>query len=405
MLLKQKNKKVMILTIVTVITLIIVALIFAKKITIPQQPVFSTQNMLDSLWYYYKKENLEEGTLRALDKQQNNITTSEGQSYTMLRAVWIDDKDTFDKSWEWTKNNLQHDDDHLFSWLFGQRLDGSYGVLIDKNGDTSASDADVDIALALLFASKRWGDQVYYGDAIEIIRDIWEKEVVIINGKPYLAANDKEKFNTTNPDIIVNPSYFAPYAYRIFAKVDPQNDWIGLVDSGYLLIEDNISLKLDTETSAGIPSDWLKINKKTGKVTAISNTTLKTNYSYDALRLPWRLALDIQWFNEQRAIKVFESMKFFSEEWESRKRIYTNYDHSGNVVEWNETSAMYGGIVGYFMFTNKEQAEELYYKKLESLYNVETFNWHERLSYYDMNWAWFGLALYNNKLQQLYPLE
>ncbi len=404
MLLGKNNKKISIGIITVVVVLFTIVLIVKKNIT-SQQPVFSTQNMLDSLWYYYKKESLEEGTLRALDKQQNYITTSEGQSYSMLRSVWIDDKDTFDKSWEWTKNNLQHKDDRLFSWLFGQRNDGTYGVLFEKNGDTAASDADIDIALALLFASKRWNDNVYYGDAIEIIRDIWEKEVMIINGRPYLVANDKDKFNTKKSDIIVNPSYFAPYAFRIFSKVDPDNDWLGLIDSGYLLIEDNLSLNLDTKSSAGIPSDWLHVNKTNGKITAISSTTLKTNYSYDALRLPWRLALDIQWFDEPRAKKIFQDMSFFSDEWESRKRIYSNYDHSGNIIEWNESPAMYGGIIGYFMFTNTDHAKELYYKKLESLYNVETFNWHKPLGYYDMNWAWFGIALYNNKLQQLYPLE
>lgn len=274
----------------------------------------------------------------------------------------------------------------------------------EKDGDNSAADADVDMALALLFASKRWNNDVYFGDAIEIIRDIWIKEVVIINNRPYLTSNDKEKFLKDKPTILINPSYFAPYAYRIFAKVNPENDWLGLVDSGYLLIEDNMSLILDTQTTSNIPSDWISINKNTGVLTASGTSTLRTNYSYDALRLPWRLALDIKWFDEPRAKKIFSEMKFFTDEWESRKRLYTNYDHAGNVAEWTETPAMYGGIIGYFMYTNPQHAKEIYYKKLESLYSADTFNWHEKLKYYDTNWAWFGLALYNNMTQQLYPL-
>ena len=42
----------------------------------------------------------------------------------MLRAVWMGDKQTFDQSWTWTKDNLQHKTtDHLFSWLFGKQAE------------------------------------------------------------------------------------------------------------------------------------------------------------------------------------------------------------------------------------------------------------------------------------------
>lgn len=184
-----------------------------------RMPVFSEQTMLESTWYHYKLDYLEPGTLRALDKQQNNITTSEGQSYTLLRAVWMDDKETFDAVWQWTKDNMQRSDDRLISWLFGERSDGSYGILVGRNGHNTASDADVDIALALLFASARWHDSHHFGDAIVIIRDIWEYEVMDIKGRPYLLANNIEK-TVDKPTALLNPSYFSPYAYRIFAEVD-----------------------------------------------------------------------------------------------------------------------------------------------------------------------------------------
>jgi endo-1,4-beta-D-glucanase Y len=113
--------------------------------------LFSASAMLNSIWQNYQKQYLEQGDYRTLDRSRNNITTSEGQGYTMLRSVWLGDKTTFDQEVVWTKNNLQHKDDHLFAWLFGQRADGTYGVLTDQGGMTSASDADTDIALAMVF--------------------------------------------------------------------------------------------------------------------------------------------------------------------------------------------------------------------------------------------------------------
>jgi endoglucanase len=148
---------------------------WVKEISIKNNYIFSNQAMLKSLWEGYKDEYIEEGTFRTLDKQRDNITTSEGQSYTMLRAVWKDNK--------------------LFAWLFGEREDGSYGVLNNIGGQNAAIDGDTDIAMALLFAYARWNDSRYLLEADSIINAIWDESVVIINGKPYITSNDIEQFN------------------------------------------------------------------------------------------------------------------------------------------------------------------------------------------------------------------
>src|SRR5581483_2836031 len=120
---------------------------------------FSTYTLLQSSWEKYKTQFLNKDG-RIIDPSQNNITTSEGQSYALLRAVWMDDKDTFDKVWTWTKNDLKRPNDHLFGWRWGKRSSGTYGF-IENGGDNSASDADSDIALALILASRRWNADSY----------------------------------------------------------------------------------------------------------------------------------------------------------------------------------------------------------------------------------------------------
>src|SRR5690606_13703874 len=106
--------------------------------------VFSPQRIMSALWADYKSHFLEAESKRTLDPSRNNITTSEGVSYTMLRAVWMGDKETFDTQWQWAKDNLSRQDDALFYWLYGQRSDGTYGVLAEQGGQNSASDADTD---------------------------------------------------------------------------------------------------------------------------------------------------------------------------------------------------------------------------------------------------------------------
>lgn len=362
--------------------------------------IFSPTQLLGATWENYKTEYLESGSRRTLDKQRKNITTSEGQSYTMLRAVWMGDKETFDISWQWTKDNLQHEEDHLFAWLFGRRTDGTYGVLTDENGNTAASDGDTDIAVALLFAYSRWQDPSYLGDAREIIEDIWEYEIVEIAGAPYHASNNIEKA-LGNEWILINPSYLHPAAYRIFAEVDPTHPWEEVVDSSYALLNKTVAAALDTGKSAGLPPDWVQVNRETGALRAPESSTLTTNFGYDAMRTPWRIALDHEWHGEPRARSLLQKMQFLSSEWNTEGRLGSTYGHDGSVVTQGETPAMYGGTIGYFMVADPNRAQAVYRDKLEFLFDAGSNGWKQELSYYDDNWAWFGIGLYNDLLPNL----
>jgi len=62
---------------------------------------------------------------------------------------------------------------------------------------------------------------------------------------------------------------------------------------------------------------------------------------------------------------------------------------------------MYGGTIGYFVIADPEKAQKVYQDKLVYLYNPDTDSWKQMLSYYDDNWAWFGIALYNRLLPNL----
>jgi len=360
--------------------------------------IFSPRTELLALWEQYKKDYLEPGTLRVLDKQKGFITTSEGESYAMLRSVWLDDKATFDASWQWTKDNLQRDD-KLFSWLFGQKPDGSFGVLDENGGHNSASDADIDIALALIFASSRWNQSDYLGDAHVILDAIWEHEVVEVQGEPYLVANNVEKVAPRT--MVINPSYFAPYAFRIFAEIDNDHPWLKLVDTSYVVLEKSIELPLDKAESANIPPDWVLIDRQTGNLVPPQENNLTTNLSFDALRVPWRITLDWLWFGEPRAKEILQKMDFLTSEWERRSLLYTSYGHDGAPIVENQSAAFYGGTLGYFMVTDPENAKLIHDNKLQILFTPDSNTWKIPLGYYDDNWAWFGIALYNNLLPNL----
>jgi len=372
--------------------------VIASSKKVDQNIIFAPHTLLAGTWNDYKNEYWESETGRTLDKQQNDITTSEGQSYTMMRAVWMSDKPTFDASWTWTQQQLQRQD-KLFAWRWGKMDDGTYGVLTNVNGQNAASDADSDIALALLMAASRWQDERYLAQAKEVITSMWQNEVVIAGGKPYLASNNLEK-QSSSP-IVMNPSYLSPYAYREFAKVDKQHDWNAVVDSSYELLNKAMEANLDTPKSVGLVPDWVLMDRQTGDISAPTAGNLTTNYGYDAIRSPWRLALDYEWNAEPRAKALLEKMSFLAEEWRSNGKITSIYGHDGKVVSGDEVAESYGTALAYFDVVEPELATEIYNQKIKTLYDQNTNSWNQPITYYAANWVWFGIALHEDELPNL----
>lgn len=372
--------------------------ILASSKKVDQNIIFSSHTLLAGTWNSYKSNYWESSTGRTLDKQQNDITTSEGQSYTMLRAVWISDKPTFDKTWSWTKQQLQRDD-KLFSWRWGKKDDGTYGILTSVNGQNSASDADSDIALALLMAAGRWQQSSYLDEAKEVINGMYETEVVTVNGKPYMASNNLEK--TSKSPIVINPSYLSPYAYKAFAKVDTKHDWNAVADSSYTVLNKAMDAKLDKASSVGLTPDWVLMDRQTADLSAPTDSNLTTNYGYDAMRTPWRVGLDYKWNKDDRAKQVLQRLSFLGDQWKNKGILYSVYSHDGNVVTADQVAESYGTSLAYFDVIEPDQAERVYDQKIKTLYDQNTNSWSQPLTYYASNWVWFGIALHEDQLPDL----
>ncbi|MDF1497982.1 MAG: glycosyl hydrolase family 8 [Patescibacteria group bacterium] len=358
--------------------------------------IYNPKQILEESWQSYKTHFITSEN-KITDPYNNNSTTSEGQSYAMLRAVWMDDKETFDNVLGWTNENLKLTNSNLFAWSWIQDDDGKWGI----RDEGTATDADQDIALALLFAYKKWDNATYLEQAKKIISDIWDYEVVEIQKKHYLTAGN---WTSTKKDIVINPSYLAPYAYRIFAEIDPSHNWMELVNTSYDILYNSSESLLGYNKSIGLPPNWCAINPDEEIISAEHLGDFSRDYSYDAIRTPWRIALDYQWNKEPRAKKYLESLEFLNKEWLEKKKISASYSHDGEHWENYESTASYGTNLGYFIITNPETAQEIYEEKILGKYfeDEEKSYWNDPKNYYEQNWGWFGTALYADKLPNLW---
>ena len=202
---------------------------------------------LSALWSFYKQTYIQNGRVVSLD--ENGITTSEGQGYAMLRAVWSNDRATFNTVWDWTKQHLQVRDDKLFAWKWK-------GTVLDKN---SATDADTDIALALILAARRFDHPPFQIQSLAIIDSIWNQEMVHVGSRAYVTAGNWARYEDY-PTIHV--AYLAPYAYEIFASVDSHHPWSQAIDASYAILH-----WLYDEEALPVPPELIYLDPHTGQLT------------------------------------------------------------------------------------------------------------------------------------------
>lgn len=328
---------------------------------------------------------------RVIDHKGGGISTSEGQAYAMLRAVWMEDRVTFDKAYTWARNNLNSGvrNDHLWAWKWGKNSSGKWQVL-DK---AFASDADQDAALALILASRTWNDNQYLHQALAILRDLWNLGTLKAGDRRYLLAGD----TLCKADICrLNPSYYAPYAYRVFGQFDKGTNWMELVDSSYFLLEATSRL-----TATHLPPDWIQLDRKTGQLSLASEKD--SRFSYDAFRVYWRVALDWELFRDPRAAKYLsQSLTWIVNEWEKRKRLPAVISQTGRPQADYESPEMLAALMPALQAVKAPIAAAMN-QRLRSHYQSGV--WVDKDSYYIQNWAWFGTALYLRNLTPFEPLK
>lgn len=345
------------------------------------------------------KENFIVNYGQVVDRANNDLTTSEQQADTMLRAVWENDHQSFDNVWRWTKDHLRYrQNDKLLSSSWG-KTGSSENEYQLKDWDSS-SGADTDAALALAFASKQWGKEEYLTEVREMIVDIWEKEVVEIAGRYYLISGSEKK---EKEGYLVNPSYYSPAAYKIFAEIDPDRPWLQLANDSYYFLN-----RLSRQSSANLPPNWVLVNEQNGRISPAQKylDNEADYYGYEAAQTFWRVALDAYWFNSPQALNYLkEADSFFRQTWRKEKLFAALYDTAGRPRTSQSSLSTDVGAFSVFCLTDQTLSKEIFDQYIEKQFHTGSGNWGNSKDYLDQSWGWFGAALYSQKLPNLWQQE
>lgn len=189
------------------------------EIGIPQKEI---DERIDSTWrsifdpsspdrFYFESDD-ETGYM--MDTGNYDART-EGMSYGMMMAVQMDRKDVFDRLWKWSvKHMFMTEGKHAGYFAWSCKTDGT------KNAHGPAPDGEEYYALALFFASERWGDSAVPFDYSEQARSLL-RTCVHQGEKP----GGLPMWNPDNYQIkfipefeFTDPSYHLPHFYDIFAE-------------------------------------------------------------------------------------------------------------------------------------------------------------------------------------------
>jgi endo-1,4-beta-D-glucanase Y len=200
-------------------------------------------------------------------------TVSEGIGYGMLIAVYMNDQALFDDLWKY-EQLWPNDKTGLMDWYIS--ADGSMRL-----GTGPATDADEDMAFALVMADKQWGG--YSTTAMNMLMTVstndFATDGTIKGGDKYANA--------------VNPSYLAPAFYKVFAAYSGDTRWTTILNKSYML------LASAQNATTGLVPDW-----SMGPGTNAS-------YGYDATRTPFRVALDVCWNGDANAMAFSQKIGAF----------------------------------------------------------------------------------------------
>ena len=307
---------------------------------------------------------------------KEGITTSEGQAYAMLRAVWANDRPAFDEVWRWTKENLQVREDRLLAWKWKDRV-------LDRN---AATDADQDAALALVLAWRRFGEPRFLDEARGLLRDIWEKEVVLAGGRPFPTGGNwarAERYPT------LHVAYLAPYAYEVFAAIDPGRPWKELVRSSYDLLR-----FLYVDRGVALPPELVYLDPRSGAILLErpGDGGGPAPSGYDAVPIFWRVALDARWFGRRGEADVRERMlRFPREAWRSEGRLRDRATTAGRPLSTLDGLPLLASVQALARVEDPALAEEMRAARLDALFERALSG--DPTPYYLHNWLWFGRAL------------
>lgn len=241
----------------------------------------------------------------------NTDARTEGMSYGMMMAVQMGRRDIFDKLWNWSMLHMYQKSGPFkgyFAWSCAP--DGT------KNYEGPAPDGEEYYAMALAFASHRFGDGEPPYDYSKQAKDILR--TMIHSGRD--GDKGKPMFNADNKLILFvpgcpfsDPSYHLPHYYELLADICYPEDKDFMLEAAEASRK---YLRASCDPETGLAPNFADFN---GAPFSHEGHMSHTHYS-DSYRVALNIGLDALWFGKD--------IEWQKEEAERLQRFYLSHPYA-----------------------------------------------------------------------------
>lgn len=299
------------------------------------------------------------GGLRVI-ADPSSETLVEAVGFGMLLSAYAKDKATFDGILTFYQSKRTTQSKGMMGWKV------TCSGIVDPG---SATDGDLDVAFALIVASKHWGES-YLNTAKEILSIISQHVLheCTVNGQNILIVGPGYSGVAWGGCEMMDIMYHTPAFFRVFAEVTGDATWSRLAEDTY------VTLNAGAHPSTGLVPDWQTASGTPGPGGRAGH------FGYDACRAPWRLTLDYLWNGNVKA-----------EQWAKKVAAWANNVGPANIVDgyelngtpigkYGSNSSFLGGFAVATMTTNQATADR-FGNELAKLNDTYWFNLNTRCLY------------------------
>lgn len=257
----------------------------------------------------------------------NNDARTEGMSYGMMICVQLDMKEEFDRLWKWSKTYMwmaEGENEGYFAWSCA--TDGT------KNAYGPAPDGEEFFAMALFFASHRWGDGdgifAYEQEARAILRACLHKGQDGRPGQPMWNLENGQILFVPGADF-TDPSYHLPHFYELFAFWADEQDrafWKKAADASRKY------LAAACHPITGFSAEYAEFDGTPMRRGLPFGNSRHDWFFSDAYRTVANIGLDYEWFGKDCGQKAAAEriQKYLLED--CRRGIYHIYEVDGEIA-------------------------------------------------------------------------
>ncbi len=247
-----------------------------------------------------------------LDTGNLDVRT-EGMSYGMMMAVQLDRRDVFDRLWKWTAKHMYMEEGEnagYFAWSCN--TDGT------KRAHGPAPDGEEYFALALFFASHRWGDgepPLDYGVKARDLLSVCVHKGEDGIGHPMWNRHNKLIKFVPNCEY-TDPSYHLPHFYELFALWANEEDRVFWTEAA---AASRNYLRLACHPETGLAPEYAYYDGMPNDERGYGH------FFSDSYRVAANIGLDAEWFGatEWMRDQARRIQQFFSDKQPEDYRRYT----------------------------------------------------------------------------------